>query len=144
MPKQLITVAFDLGGVVFSSHNDNCIFTDRYLETSLTDGIHDTISQLSKDPRYKLIVISKAFPNNARRSMEILEMYGLTKIFNSIIFCEHISDKFPIAKAMKVQLMIDDKPSVLATFDNTIQTFLFNDDTRHLLTQVIQNLSPNK
>ena len=85
MPKELFTIAFDLGGVIFSGANDNIIFSQKYLETELTPGIYDIIIELSKDESNKLIIISKAYPNNAKKSKEILKLYGLDDYFISII-----------------------------------------------------------
>ncbi len=137
MEKRLFTVAFDLGGVVFSSHNDDKLFARNYLETSLVPGMYEIITTLSKTPRMKLIIISKAFPKNAQKSKEILDLYSLTNCFNSIIFCEQNNSKFPIAKAMNVDVMIDDKESVLSSFDDTIHTILFDEDTTHGLLESI-------
>ena len=123
MDKKLYTIAFDLGGVVFSKDND--IFSDRYLETELTPGIYDVLVYLSKIERVKLIVISKAYPTNAKKSREILKLYGIDELFNSIIFCENNESKAEIAKAMKVNLMIDDKKEVLDRFDSSIKTIHF-------------------
>ena len=125
MPKTIFTIAFDLGGVVFSSSNDTNIFSRNYLDTALTPGIFDVIHELSKEPNYKLIVVSKAFPNNARKSKELLKKYGLDNYFNSIIFCETREAKFPICKAMNVNVMIDDREDVLRHFDRSIKTILF-------------------
>ncbi len=140
MSKKLFIVAFDLGGVIFARHNDNRFFKKNYLETTLSEGIYDIITSLSKDPKIKLIVISKAFPPNAKRSKEILDVYNLTEYFNSIIFCEENSAKYHIAKAMSVDLMIDDKLEVLEPFDNSISTFLYNESTSGQLMSVISNL----
>ena len=122
--SNLFTIAFDLGGVIFSS--DNNIFLNNYLETELTAGIYDLIVYLNKIENIKLIIISKAFPNNAKKSREILKLYGLDEIFNSIIFCENNKQKSEIAKAMNVNVMIDDKKEVLDYFDKSIKTILFN------------------
>ena len=122
--SKLLTIAFDLGGVIFSV--DNNIFSDNYIETELTEGIYDLLMYLHKKTNVKLIVISKAFPNNAKKSKEILKMYGLDDIFNSIIFCEFNSKKALIAKAMDVNIMIDDKKEVLECFDKSIKTILFD------------------
>lgn len=138
MSKKLFTIAFDLGGVIFEASNDNRFFKRNYLETTLSDGMYDLIVSLSQEPTIKLIVISKAFPPNAKKSKEILNMYGLTDCFNSIIFCEENSAKYPIAKALSVDLMIDDKEEVLAPFDSP--TFLYNASTKHLLRACIANL----
>ena len=138
MPKKLCTIAFDLGGVIFEAHNDNRLFKRNYLETTLSEGMYDLIVSLSQKPALKLIIISKAFPSNAKKSKEILNMYGLTDCFNSIIFCEENSAKCPIARAMGVDLMIDDKEEVLAPFDSP--TFLYNASTRHLLGARISRL----
>ena len=120
MAKSLRTIAFDLGGVVFSIDND--IFSDRYLETELTPGIYNLLVYLSKAERVKLIVLSKAFPTNAKKSRDILRLHGIDDMFNSIIFCENNAAKAAIAKAMNVNVMIDDKREVLDCFDSTIQT----------------------
>ena len=122
--SKLLTIAFDLGGVIFSV--DNNIFSDNYIETELTAGIYDLLMYLHKKPNVKLIIISKAFPNNAKKSKEILKLYGLDIIFNSIIFCEFNNKKAEIAKAMDVNIMIDDKKEVLECFDKSIKTILFN------------------
>ena len=121
--KNVFTIAFDLGGVVFSCDND--IFCNRYLETELTPGIYDVLMHLSRLD-LKLIVISKAFPNNAKKSKEILKLYGLDDVFNSIIFCEKNEAKADIAKAMGVNVMIDDKMEVLDRFDSSIKTIHFH------------------
>ena len=71
--SKLLTIAFDLGGVIFSV--DNNIFADNYIETELTEGIYDLLMYLHKKTNVKLIVISKAFPNNAKKSKEILKMF---------------------------------------------------------------------
>ncbi len=123
MTKNIYTIAFDLGGVVFSVDND--IFSDKYLETELTPGIYDVLLYLSKKENFKLIVISKAYPKNAKKSKEILQLYELDKLFNSIIFCEKNESKYEIAKAMNVNVMIDDKKEVLNCFDSSIKTFHF-------------------
>ena len=122
--NKLFTIAFDLGGVIFSV--DNNIFLDNYIETELTEGIYDLLIHLSKKSNIKLIIISKAFPNNAKKSKEIIKLYGLDDIFNSIIFCEFNNQKAEIAKAMNVNVMIDDKKEVLDYFDKSIKTILFN------------------
>ena len=124
--SNLLTIAFDLGGVIFSV--DNNIFSNNYIETELTEGIYDLLMYLHKKPNIKLIIISKAFPNNAKKSKEILKLYGLDIIFNSIIFCEFNNKKAEIAKAMDVNIMIDDKKEVLEYFDKSIKTILFNSD----------------
>ena len=138
--KELFVIAFDLGGVIFASNNDNRFFKKNYLDTELTPGIYSLITRLSKDPTNKLIIISKAFPKNAKRSKEILDLYNLTEHFNSIIFCEDNASKYPIAKAMKAKIMIDDKPEVLTYFDSSIHRFLFNDESRHRLSQTIEKI----
>ena len=122
--SNLLTIAFDLGGVIFSV--DNNIFSDNYIETELTAGIYDLLMYLHKKPDVKLIIISKAFPNNAKKSKEILKLYGLDIIFNSIIFCEFNNKKAEIARAMNVNIMIDDKKEVLDCFDKSIKTILFD------------------
>ena len=138
MPKFKV-IAFDLGGVVFSSSNDTNIFSQNYIETELNPGIFDIIQTLSSDKKNKLIIISKAFPNNARKSKEILRMKGLDVFFNSIIFCEHISEKAEIAKAMKVNVMIDDRQDVLNFFPEGIKTILFQEDEVDALMEKICN-----
>ena len=122
--SKLLTIAFDLGGVIFSV--DNNIFSDNYIETELTAGIYDLLMYLHKKPDVKLIIISKAFPNNAKKSKEILKLYGLDIIFNSIIFFNFNNKKAEIAKAMDVNIMIDDKKEVLDCFDKSIKTILFD------------------
>lgn len=119
----LKTIAFDLGCVIVSESND--IFSSNYLETELTDGIYDVLSALETMDHVKLIVISKAYPKNAKRSREILKMYGIEDKFNSIIFCEHNDWKADIAKAMRVNVMIDDKQQILDLFPKDIKTILF-------------------
>ena len=61
MPKKLFIIAFDIGGVIFSGGNDNNIFSKKYLETELTAGIYNVITELSKDENNKLIIIAKHF-----------------------------------------------------------------------------------
>ena len=134
--KKLRTIAFDLGGVIFSQHND--IFTNSYMETELTTGIYDIILDLAKRDNIKLIIISKAYPKNAKKSKDILKMYGLDDFFNSIIFCEENSSKAEIAKAMHVDVMIDDKKEVLDLFDASIKTILFQpSDVVSLLSKLV-------
>ena len=129
MDKSLYTIAFDLGGVVFDASNDTNIFSKNYLNTPLVEGIYDLIIYLSKKENYKLIIISKAYPNNAQKSKEILKIYGLDDIFNSIIFCEDKNDKVKIALAMNINVMIDDRKDILETFNGTnIKTILFTKD----------------
>ena len=135
--KNVVTIAFDLGGVVFSCDND--IFSNNYLETELTPGMYDLIMHLSK-LNLKLIVISKAFPNNAKKSKEILKMYGLDDVFNSIIFCERNESKADIAKAMRVNVMIDDKKEVLNRFDSCIKTVHFDPSRVHELYDIATTL----
>ena len=128
MPKKLFTIAFDLGGVIFAASNDTNIFCQNYLDTALNPGIMDIIKELSQDKSIKLIVLSKAYPNNARKSREVLRHYGLDEYFNSIIFCEKREQKFPICQAMEVNVMIDDREDVLSHFDDSIKTILFTPD----------------
>jgi len=126
MDKSIYTVAFDIGGVIFDSNNDTNIFSKNYKNISLVEGIYDVIKYLSEKDNYKLIIISKAYPNNAFKSKEILKMYGLDDRFNSIIFCENKNDKVKIAQAMNVNIMIDDRQEILDTFKKTgIKTILF-------------------
>ena len=76
----------------------------------------------------KLIIISKAYPTNAKKSKKILRLYRLDEYFNSIIFCEKNEDKAKIAEAMRVEIMIDDKEEVLKEFPNSIKTILFKEE----------------
>ena len=80
---------------------------------------------LTRLDHVSLVVISKAFPRNARRSRDILRMYGLDDVFHSIIFCEDHRSKADIAKAINVDVMIDDKREVLDAFPSSIQTIWF-------------------
>ena len=125
--KQLKTIAFDLGGVIFQSSNDTNIFSDNYLETTIQPDIFQILEELSKNKYHNLIIISKAFPNNAKKSKEILKLYRLDEYFNSIIFCEKNEDKAKIAEAMRVNIMIDDKEEVLKEFPSSIKTILFTE-----------------
>ena len=125
MAKKIKTIAFDLGGVVFLTNNDTNIFSENYLETPLNPDILHLIDELSKDKNNKLIIISKAFPNNARKSKEILRMYRIDDYFNSIIFCERKEDKAKIAEAMRVDVMIDDREDVLQHFSESVRTILY-------------------
>lgn len=133
--SKLLTIAFDLGGVIFSV--DNNIFSDNYIETELTAGIYDLLMYLHKKPDVKLIIISKAFPNNAKKSKEILKLYGLDIIFNSIIFCEFNNKKAEIAKAMDANVMIDDKKEVLDCFDKSIKAILFDSNKMNDLYKLV-------
>lgn len=137
MSKELFTIAFDLGGVIFATSNDTNIFSKNYLETELIPGIYDVILKLNKNEKNKLIIISKAYPNNAKKSREILNMYGLDSYFNSIIFCEKNESKAHIAKAMNVDVMIDDKECVLENFDKSIKTILFKESEINCLLRKI-------
>ena len=128
MSKKLKTIAFDLGGVIFQSSNDTNIFSDNYLDTTIQPEMFQILEELSKNKYHKLIIISKAFPNNAKKSKEILKMYRLDEYFNSIIFCEKNEDKAKIAEAMRVEIMIDDKEEVLKEFPNSIKTILFKEE----------------
>ena len=128
MTKKFRVIAFDLGGVIFSTRNDTNIFSQNYIETELNPGISDIIRTLHRDKKNKLIIISKAFPNNARKSKEILSYNDIDHLFNSIIFCEEISEKAEIAQAMKVDVMIDDRQDVLNFFPEGIKTILFKPD----------------
>ena len=128
MPKKLKTIAFDLGGVIFQSSNDINIFCENYLDTLIQSEMFHILEELSKNKYNKLIIISKAFPNNAKKSKEILKIYRLDEYFNSIIFCERNEDKAPIAAAMRVDIMIDDKEEVLREFPDSIKTILFKEE----------------
>ena len=139
MSVDLFTIAFDLGGVIFEKNNDNRFFKKNYMDTTLSVGIHNLIVSLSKNPKIKLIIISKAFPPNAKKSKEILDLYDLTKCFNSIIFCEQNKDKYPIAKAMHVGLMIDDKQEVIELFHD-IPYFLYSPQTSYQLEGIISKM----
>lgn len=139
MTKEIYTIAFDLGGVIFAHSNDTNVFSKNYLKTELIPGIYNIILELSKNPNNKLIIISKAYPNNAKKSKEILKMYGIDIYFNSIIFCEKNESKANIAKAMDVDVMIDDKEYVLDNFDKSIKTILFKETEINSLLRKIMN-----
>ena len=133
MSKKLKTIAFDLGGVIFQSSNDTNIFSDNYLDTTIQPEMFQILEELSKNKYHKLIIISKAFPNNAKKSKEILKTYRLDEYFNSIIFCEKNEDKAKIAEAMRVDIMIDDKAEVLKKFPSSIKTILFKEKANFLI-----------
>ena len=138
MSKKLKTIAFDLGGVIFQSSNDTNIFSDNYLDTTIQPEMFQILEELSKNKYHKLIIISKAFPNNAKKSKEILKLYRLDEYFNSIIFCEKNEDKAKIAEAMRVDIMIDDKEEVLKEFPSSIKTILFKEkEAATLLSKLI-------
>ena len=81
--------------------------------------------EIYEDKNNKLIIISKAFPNNARKSRELLKIHGIDEYFNSIIFCERREDKAKISEAMRVNVMIDDTEEVLSHFPSSIRTILY-------------------
>ena len=64
-----------------------------------------------------LVRVRKFYPYN-----------DIDHLFNSIIFCEEISEKAEIAQAMKVDVMIDDRQDVLNFFPEGIKTILFKPD----------------
>ena len=134
MAKNIRTIAFDLGGVLFLNDNDTNIFSKNYLETPINPDILGIVKTLSVDKNNKLIIISKAFPNNAKKSKEILGKYKIDHYFNSIIFCERLEDKAKIAEAMRVNIMIDDREDVLKHFPEFIMTILYKkgDDINHI------------
>tara|TARA_B100001093_G_scaffold509630_1_gene574026 strand:- start:1145 stop:1543 length:399 start_codon:yes stop_codon:yes gene_type:complete len=123
--SKLNVIAFDLGGVLFEANNDTNIFSENYIQTPIDAYILSVIRHLSQDKYNKLIIISKAFPNNARKSKELLKIHGIDDYFNSIIFCERREDKAKIAEAMRVNIMIDDTEEVLSHFPDTIRTILY-------------------
>ena len=133
MSKKLKTIAFDLGGVIFQISNDTTIFSDNYLETTIQPEMFHIFEELSQNKYNKLIIISKAYPTNAKKSKEILKLYRLDEYFNSIIFCEKNEAKAKIAEAMNVDIMIDDKEEVLKEFPKTIKTILFKESEAPVL-----------
>lgn len=128
MSKEIKTIAFDLGGVIFQESNDTNIFSNNYLDITIQPNMFHILEELNKKKYIKLIIISKAFPNNAKKSKEILKNYRLDDYFNSIIFTEKNENKAKIAQAMDVNIMIDDKEEVLKHFPDNIKTILFKEN----------------
>ena len=77
--SKLLTIAFDLGGVIFSV--DNNIFSDNYIETELTEGIYDLLMYLHKKPNIKLkftaLEYLNAFSNEGRKIFVFGDMLEL-------------------------------------------------------------------
>jgi hypothetical protein len=128
MPKKFKTIAFDIGGVLLSEAELGPKFDDRHMEIEVCPKMLEIIKFLAEDARYKIIIISKAFPKTSRKFREIIHRCGLDIMFDSVIFCEKIEEKAEIAKVMKVNVMIDDRQAVLDLFPEEIKTILFKQE----------------
>jgi hypothetical protein len=117
MNKKII--GCDIGGVLRDNASGEPI-----------EGAIESINILSKDS--EIIFISKAKDAQKDKINEWLKKYGLSN--HKIIFCETYEEKASIAKAEKINIMIDDKITILSNMKNlnNIQKIWFCDDDQKI------------
>jgi hypothetical protein len=110
-------IACDIGGVMRNMINDEPI-----------DGSIEGIKLLSLE--HKVIFISKCKDSYKQKMNDWLKKYELSHI--PIYFCESYGEKNKIALDNGVEIMIDDRISVLQSMSKTIKKIWFCDDKQKI------------
>ncbi len=116
--KKLI-IGCDIGGVVMKLGVEEAI-----------DGALEGINQLIKYG-HTVIFISKCGEKFKNITLGWLKQVSMDHI--PIFFCRTYDGKIPIAKAQKLDVMIDDRIQVLQTFTPEIRCLWFSDEEKDIL-----------
>jgi hypothetical protein len=99
-------IGCDIGGIVKELTGDGVI-----------EGAVETLLKL-KQAGHRIFFISKCGSSFAEHTTQWLNLHGLGHDVVPIVFCENYADKVVFALKLGVQIMIDDKLTVLKHFDS--------------------------
>lgn len=126
-------IGIDIGGVILGGSENSLrvpIFEDTYLSTKSVPGAFMAVYELL-ETSFEVSLISKCSPFIAGRTMEILDhldFFNLTGFDEKdIYFVRKYTDKVIIAKALGIDIFIDDNPKNLIPMQDSIETILFTE-----------------
>ena len=131
--KKLNKLGVDIGGVIIMpahDKNDTSFFSSDYLMTPPVAGAFETLAWLNAAvfPN-SVYLVSKAKQKTADKTMKWLahngfhEQTGISK--ERVFFVEKREEKVPIARQLRLDAFIDDRPDVLSYLEAMSLRILF-------------------
>jgi hypothetical protein len=121
-------IGIDIGNVIIGGDGeDTSFFTDNFLGTPEVEGAFKSIRELV-DVGHEVYLISKCGSMVQAKTMQWLNFYEFrprTGVTELPYFVRHRMDKAPIARALKLDLFIDDRPDIIVSMHRLRYAILF-------------------
>lgn len=122
-----LVLGVDIGGTIMFKDQDGKVF--------LHEGAIETLNNFKKN-NHEIYLISRVNIQQEIRSKkwlienQILERIGIN--WGNLFYCRERVDKGPIAKALGVNVFIDDRVDCLTSMDHGVKKYLFCPDNHNL------------
>lgn len=123
-------IGIDIGNVIIGGEGqDTSFFTDNYLSTPEVPGAIDSIVAL-KEAGHEISLISKCGDEVRNKSLwwlDYKEFWSKTGLVDceDVYFVYHRMDKFPVARALRLDVFIDDRQDIIDDMYPIIEAILF-------------------
>ncbi len=134
-------IGIDIGRVIIGGDGEDTFFTEKFLETPQVEGAFQSIKALV-DAGHTIYLISKCGYNVQAKTWDWLDHF---KFFeetgvdaSKVYMVHHRMDKAPVAKALHLDLFIDDRADILQSMVLMLYPILFLtwEQTNLILTEV--------
>jgi len=114
-----MNLAIDLGRTIISRENNHAPFPDAFrVVNELVRLFHNT---------YIISRVNSEQKNRAEIWLEDNDFYNITGIpKDNVYYCFDRRDKAVIARGLRINVIIDDRPDVLIPMDESVKKILFN------------------
>lgn len=120
-------IGIDIGNVIIGGNGEDTFFADNYLSTPEVEGAFDSIQKLVSDG-HEVFLISKCGAKVESRTNDWLkfwEFYTRTGVKPFPYYVRHRMDKAPVARALKLDLFIDDRDDIIVSMHQLRYAILF-------------------
>lgn len=121
-------IGIDIGNVIIGGGGDDTqFFGDDFLGTPEVDGAVASIRRLAEAGN-EIFLISKCGPKVQAKTMQYFRFYEVLQragIKEFPYFVESRKDKWPVARALKLDLFIDDREDIIVSMHRLQYAILF-------------------
>ncbi|UDL16800.1 phosphatase [Arthrobacter phage Atuin] len=121
-------IGIDIGNVIIGGdHEDTTFFTDDFLKTPEVEDAISSIRDLRK-AGHEIFLISKCSATVESKTMQWLKFYDFwlrTGLKEFPYFVRHRMDKAPLARALELDLFIDDRDDIIVSMHRLRYAILF-------------------
>lgn len=120
-------IGIDIGNVIIGGGGEDTFFTDKFLDTPEVEDAFKSIRELVEDG-HRIYLISKCSAVVQSKTMEWLKFYEFfprTGVLGFPYFVYHRLDKAPVARALELDLFIDDRDDIIVSMHQLRYAILF-------------------
>jgi hypothetical protein len=125
---EALKIGIDIGNVIIGGDGEDTFFTEKFLDTPQVDGAFHSIKAIV-DAGHAVYLISKCGTEVQAKTWDWLDHF---KFFektgvsaSKVYFVHHRMDKQPVAKALSLDVFIDDRRDILQSMALMLYPILF-------------------